>query len=75
MTDVTAGQTTGGLNLAGLGALGALLKRGDIALAVGVMTILVVLILPLPAMLLELGLQRARGGGGGRVDVGHTNAW
>ena len=31
-------------------------KRGDIALAIGVMTILVVLILPLPPMLLDLAL-------------------
>jgi flagellar biosynthesis protein FlhA len=42
--------------VAGLGDLGSLLKRGDIALAVGVMTILVVLILPLPATLLDLAL-------------------
>ncbi len=33
-----------------------MLKRGDIALAVGVLTILVVLILPLPPMLLDLFL-------------------
>jgi flagellar biosynthesis protein FlhA len=32
------------------------IKRGDIALAIGVMTILVVLILPLPPMLLDLFL-------------------
>src|SRR6201993_1110420 len=36
--------------------LGDLLKRGDIALAIGVMTILVVLILPLPSILLDLFL-------------------
>ncbi len=36
--------------------MGAMLKRGDIALAVGVLTILVVLILPLPPMLLDLFL-------------------
>src|ERR1700757_1192393 len=36
--------------------LGDLLKRGDIALAIGVMTILVVLILPLPSVLLDLFL-------------------
>ena len=35
---------------------GALLKRGDIALAIGVLTILVVLILPLPPLLLDLAL-------------------
>src|SRR5262252_4156643 len=39
-----------------LSDLGDLLKRGDIALAVGVMTILVVLILPLPSILLDLFL-------------------
>jgi len=58
MTDTTA---TGdgalrGLALRGLGDLGALFKRGDIALAVGVMAILVVLILPLPPTLLDLSL-------------------
>jgi flagellar biosynthesis protein FlhA len=36
-----------------LGELGALLKRGDLALALGVLTILVVLILPLPPFLLD----------------------
>jgi flagellar biosynthesis protein FlhA len=39
-----------------LGDIVDLLKRGDIALAVGVMTILVVLILPLPPVLLDLFL-------------------
>ena len=33
-----------------------MLKRGDIALAIGVLTILVVLILPLPPMLLDFAL-------------------
>jgi len=33
-----------------------MLKRGDIGLALGVMTILVVLILPLPPLLLDLFL-------------------
>ena len=62
MSDVTAAApppadaATGGFNLPALGALGALLKRGDIALAVGVLTILVVLILPLPPILLDLAL-------------------
>jgi flagellar biosynthesis protein FlhA len=42
--------------LPGLGELGAFLKRGDIALAVGVMTILIVLILPLPPLLLDFAL-------------------
>jgi len=57
MSDVTAGQ--GGMLALGrlrLGDLADLLKRGDIALAVGVMTILVVLILPLPPVLLDLFL-------------------
>jgi flagellar biosynthesis protein FlhA len=58
MTDVAAGGggQSGGFALPGIGDIGALLKRGDIALAVGVMTILVVLILPLPAMLLDMSL-------------------
>jgi flagellar biosynthesis protein FlhA len=55
MTDVTA---TGAqkFNLPGLGEIGSLLKRGDLALAIGVMLILVVLILPLPPMLLDVAL-------------------
>ena len=62
MTDVTAagptpaGDQPGGFKLPGLGDLGTLLKRGDIALAIGVLTILVVLILPLPPILLDLCL-------------------
>jgi flagellar biosynthesis protein FlhA len=36
--------------------IGAMLRRGDIALAIGVTTILVVLILPLPPLLLDLSL-------------------
>src|ERR1043166_176274 len=57
MSDVTAAQgATLGLTRRRLGDLADLLKRGDIALAVGVMTILVVLILPLPPMLLGLFL-------------------
>jgi flagellar biosynthesis protein FlhA len=39
-----------------LGEIGAMLRRGDIGLAIGVMAILVVLILPLPAPLLDLAL-------------------
>jgi len=46
----------GGFKLSTLGALSPILRRGDIALAVGVMTILVVLILPLPPLLLDLFL-------------------
>jgi len=58
MTDVPAGESgrAGGFSFSGLSDLGALLKRGDIALAVGVMTILVVLILPLPPILLDFSL-------------------
>src|SRR5437879_3379098 len=58
MTDAGAsdGGAASGFALPGLGDIGALLKRGDLALAVGVMTILVVLILPLPAALLDLSL-------------------
>jgi flagellar biosynthesis protein FlhA len=58
MTDITAGQggAARAARLPALGDLGALLKRGDIALAVGVLTILVVLILPLPPLLLDLFL-------------------
>src|SRR6476619_3681069 len=60
MSDITAAASpasaTRGITLPGLGDLGALMKRGDIALAVGVMTILVVLILPLPPLLLDFAL-------------------
>jgi flagellar biosynthesis protein FlhA len=59
MTDVAAGGGGGAAGRFGLPALadlGALLKRGDLALAIGVMTILVVLILPLPATLLDMSL-------------------
>src|SRR5271167_4506032 len=57
MVDVTAGQgaapTTG---FPSLGEIGTILKRGDLALAFGILTILVVLILPLPAIVLDLFL-------------------
>src|SRR5690348_4401363 len=56
MSDVSAAQGVGGIKLPSFSELGALLKRGDIALAVGVMTILVVLILPLPPLLLDVAL-------------------
>ena len=57
MTDVTAGGgTILGLTRLRLGNIAGVLKRGDIALAIGVMTILVVLILPLPPVLLDLFL-------------------
>src|SRR5260370_15203448 len=56
MTDVTAAESAGRFKLPGLAEVTALLRRGDIALAVGVLTILVVLILPLPPILLDLAL-------------------
>jgi flagellar biosynthesis protein FlhA len=59
MSDVTANSGGGGASgfaLPDLANIGALFKRGDIALAIGVMTILVVLILPLPPTLLDLAL-------------------
>jgi flagellar biosynthesis protein FlhA len=62
MSDVTAAAPTpatsrfGGVKLPGLAELGVLLKRGDIALAIGVLVILVILILPLPPLLLDLAL-------------------
>ena len=55
MVDVTAGQggaaATSGMSLKDIGVM---LKRGDIGLAVGVLTILVVLVLPLPPLVLDL---------------------
>jgi len=59
MVDVTAGQGTGAATSGGfpsLSEMGAMIKRGDIALALGILTILVVLILPLPAFILDLFL-------------------
>src|SRR5436309_7500907 len=59
MSDITAAagaRATAGIKLPGLGEVGAFMKRGDIALAVGVLTILLVLILPLPPMLLDFAL-------------------
>jgi flagellar biosynthesis protein FlhA len=56
MVDVTARQESPGLGGLTLADIGALLRRGDIALAIGILTILVVLILPLPAVVLDLFL-------------------
>ena len=62
MTDVTVGQGAaggsggGGFKLPSLGEIGTMMRRGDIALAVGILTILVVLILPLPPLLLDFAL-------------------
>ncbi len=57
MSEATSAQgDEGSLALSRLADLGTMLKRSDIALAVGMMTILVVLILPLPALLLDFAL-------------------
>ena len=58
MVDVTAGQggAAPGTRFPTLGEIGTILKRGDLALAFGILTILVVLILPLPAIVLDLFL-------------------
>src|SRR5262245_47936635 len=67
MTDVTAGQGAGAGTVARAAAGGGLqvpsladtisfLRRGDILLALGVLTILVVLLLPLPPLLLDFFL-------------------
>ncbi|MBL8573526.1 MAG: flagellar biosynthesis protein FlhA [Hyphomicrobiaceae bacterium] len=56
MSDVPARPTTNGLRLPTLADLNALIRRGDLALAIGVMTILVVLIIPLPAWMLDIFL-------------------
>jgi flagellar biosynthesis protein FlhA len=55
MVDVTAGAGAASGNLK-LSEIVDILKRGDIALALGILTILVVLILPLPALVLDLFL-------------------
>ena len=58
MVDVTAGQggATPGAGFPSIGEIGTMLRRGDLALAFGILTILVVLILPLPAIVLDLFL-------------------
>ncbi|MCO5091563.1 flagellar biosynthesis protein FlhA [Bosea sp. (in: a-proteobacteria)] len=53
MTDVTAGQGRG-FSIPDRGAMGKLLNRPDLFLAIGVMGILVVLIFPMPAILLDI---------------------
>jgi flagellar biosynthesis protein FlhA len=55
MTDVPSAQG-GDTALSRLADLGTMLRRSDIALAVGMMAILLVLILPLPAVLLDFSL-------------------
>jgi flagellar biosynthesis protein FlhA len=63
MTDTTAAApnpltktAAGSSNMPSLGDITNFLRRGDIGLAIGVLTILVVLILPLPPVLLDLAL-------------------
>jgi flagellar biosynthesis protein FlhA len=57
MVDVTAGQGAApSTGLPSLSEIGTILKRGDLALAFGILTILVVLILPLPSIVLDLFL-------------------
>lgn len=53
MENAEDGGSGGGLNL---NIVNALMKRGDIALALGIICILVVLILPMPSWLLDFGL-------------------
>ena len=55
MTDATSTQG-GETALSRLADLGTMLRRSDIALALGMMTILVILILPLPPILLDFSL-------------------
>jgi flagellar biosynthesis protein FlhA len=60
MSDTTAASkpttAASAIRLPGLGEIGAFMRRGDIGLAIGVLTILVVLILPLPPLLLDFSL-------------------
>jgi flagellar biosynthesis protein FlhA len=57
MVDVTAGQGAGANSgTLSLSDIVDFVKRGDIALALGILTILVVLILPLPSLVLDLFL-------------------
>ena len=57
MVDVTAGQGTDtSAGFPSFSDIKTMLKRGDLALAFGILTILVVLILPLPSVVLDLFL-------------------
>ena len=51
-----SGRNGAGTGFPSLGEIGNILKRGDLALAFGILTILVVLILPLPSIVLDLFL-------------------
>ena len=55
MTDASSAQG-GDTALSRLADLGTMLRRSDIALAVGMMAILIILILPLPPLLLDFAL-------------------
>ena len=52
----TGSAETADTGLSRLVNLGTMLRRGDIGLALGIMTILVILILPLPPLLLDFAL-------------------
>jgi flagellar biosynthesis protein FlhA len=58
MVDVTAGQVGAapGTGFPSLSDIGTILRRGDLMLAFGILTILVVLIMPLPSIVLDLFL-------------------
>jgi flagellar biosynthesis protein FlhA len=58
MRGITAdqGANSPGSGFPSFGEIGIMLKRGDLALALGILTILVVLILPLPSIILDLFL-------------------
>jgi len=56
MADITAGQGGAAPSTFSLSEIGNIIKRGDLALAFGILTILVVLILPLPSVILDLFL-------------------
>jgi flagellar biosynthesis protein FlhA len=57
MAEVPAAPTlTSGLRLPTLAEIRDVLRRGDIALAIGILAILVVLLLPLPPLLLDFSL-------------------
>jgi flagellar biosynthesis protein FlhA len=57
MTEATSAERgEASLTLSRLADLGTMLRRSDIALAVGMMAILVILILPLPRLLLDFSL-------------------
>jgi flagellar biosynthesis protein FlhA len=58
MRGITAdqGANTPSSGFPSFGEIGIMLKRGDLALAFGILTIFVVLILPLPSVVLDLFL-------------------